>query len=326
MMKPFQAYKLTALSTALSPITHMSGTEGNEAVLMREAIVSPDGMRWVPFLTGNALRHRSVREAGARHLISELGLMGTIDKRMLNFLLHGGDRTEKGKQEDIGKQARMYELFPFLKLVAGSLPDQIMKGYLKVWRGQLVCQENRALIGKVLPDGWELPKAMLYPAEHFVGRSQGVRGDVEQSAPEFLPADGKFTGGDNRMIFAGQTVIAGSCFFHGYHLEHAALRDIGCLLYCLNAWQMAGGHIGGQSAKGNGALKMMIHCAPEISFEEAITSYLEHVRANREACKKWLEEAFAKPASEKPVKKSAAKKAAPVITEGGDDPSLFDQE
>ncbi len=322
----FETYKVFALSQALSPITHMSGTAGNEAILMSAPVMTPEGKKQSYCLTGNALRHKTVREPGARHLIAELGMIGEIDKRKLNFLMHGGDRTDKGQFEDIRRQARMNELIPFLKLVAGSLPDQIMKGFLAVHRGMLVCEETREVVNKSLPDGWTLPTKTLYPAEQFVGRYQYVRGDVEQSAPEFLPADHPTVGGDNRMINAGQTIIEGSIFFHGYHLAHASLVDIGCLLHCLDAWQAAGGIIGGQSAKGHGRLFAMVHVEPFIDMSEAIAAYLEHVRAHKDECRAWMDAAFNKPPEVKVKKEAKGKKAAEPTKEAAGDSGLFDQE
>ena len=71
---------------------------------------------------------------------------------------------------------------------------------------------------------------------------------------------------------------------------------------------------------------MMIYVEPEINIEEAITAYLEHVRASKEECRKWLSDAFAKPIVEKAEKskKMAVKKPAAIAgEEAEDDPSLF---
>lgn len=315
-----QTYRIFALSQALSPITHMSGTQGNEAVLMREAIVSPDGIRWIPNLTGNTLRH-AIREAGGKFLIDQLGLVGATDKRMLNFILHGGDRTEKGSFEALGGQARMYELFPFFKILAGSLPVQILKSLSKVWQGRLVCEETRELIDKELPKGWKLPSDALFPAEHFIGRYQIVRGDVEQSAREMLSQTEVITGGDNRMIAAGQTVISGSYFTHGYHLDHAFPRDLGCLLHSLSLWQYNGGRIGGKAASGHGKLKTQVYIESEPDIAESVKAYLDHLVANIAPCREWLLEAFS--AAPRPEK---AKKPAKGKTRGVKDVEVLEPE
>lgn len=323
-MNKAQTYRFFALSQALSPIAHMSGTNGNEAVLMRKPVFTPSGeTRYVPCLTGNALRHQ-VRESGGKFLIEQLGLAGATDKRTLNFLLHGGDRTEKGRLESLGGQARMYELFPFLKILAGSIPNQIMKSMSKVWFGWLVCEETRDVIRYSMPAGWSLDANVLFPAEHFVGNYQIIRGDVEFNSPELLSPTEAITGGDNRMMAAGQTVIAGSYFAHGYHLEHAYLRDVGCLLHSLSLWQHNGGKIGGKSAAGFGRLKTQLHVSPQVNVNECIEEYLAHLAANIDACNEWLKEAFASappPVKTKPPAKSTkpakAKPEAPVTLEEG---------
>lgn len=53
--------ELHAISESMSIITHNSGTAGNESLINLERIVTPNGPRWVPFLSGNAIRHRAVR-------------------------------------------------------------------------------------------------------------------------------------------------------------------------------------------------------------------------------------------------------------------------
>lgn len=82
------------VSIAKSPITHMSGSIGNESVIAVEKVMTARGYRMVPFLSGNALRHRAIREPGMMWLIEQYGLKERIDLKILNFLLHGGNLTE----------------------------------------------------------------------------------------------------------------------------------------------------------------------------------------------------------------------------------------
>ena len=73
-----KTFKVNLIGTALTPITHMMGTKGNEAIVNREAIMYNGKVRQVPFLSGNAIRHKMIREPGAFHLIEKCQLKGKL--------------------------------------------------------------------------------------------------------------------------------------------------------------------------------------------------------------------------------------------------------
>src|SRR5262249_35668973 len=89
-------YTLACLSEVVSPLTHAAGSAGNQSIVFREPVVTPKGVAHVPAISGNALRHRAIREPGARWLIEEYGLRGTLSLATLNWLFHGGNLTEGG--------------------------------------------------------------------------------------------------------------------------------------------------------------------------------------------------------------------------------------
>lgn len=328
-------YDVFCLSEALSPITHMSGNEGNESLVMREPVVTPEGVRWVPSLSGNSLRHKLVREPGARYLVDRWGLSGKLTLGQLNYLFHGGNLTEGGGRENTRRIADMQRLFPLTRLIGGSLPDQILAGSLHVWRGTLACRENAPRLMKMLPDGWGLPAGDLRPAEAFVEGYQYTRGDATKSipdmtmSPEFREASSLEAAkrGDrgrweelvreadppersNLMIFAGQSVIAGAMFVHGFRLPHVSALELGALLCSLRLWTHAGGVVGGQSARGHGRLTMALHVAPSVDQDELVAAYVAHVDAAKDEAVAWLMEAFAPPKT-KPGK-GKAKPAEPT--------------
>lgn len=303
-----QDYTLVCLSEALSPITHMSGTSGNEAIVAREHVVTGRGMVAVPYISGNAIRHACVRRPGFTWLIDTYGLNGTLSRPVLNFLLHGGSLTESGGREDLTKVVRWQELFPLGRLLGGSLPDQILAGSLDVWRGTLVCEENRDYIARILtPD--VLPER-LSPAESFITRYQYTRGDVVNSE-EGVKASGPTS--SNLMIFSGQAVARGSLFLHGFSLNRASRVELGALLWSLRCWSAAGPTLGGQSARGHGrfALRLVGSSDDQQLYEDAVNEYIAYAMSVRDEAVAWLEQTFAgtlanlaKPAKSTKVKRS----------------------
>jgi hypothetical protein len=289
-----RTYNVFSLSEAVSPITHNSGTSGNESLVMRSPVVTPNGIAWVPSLSGNALRHRLVREPGGRWLIERYGLRAKLTLAQLNYLFHGGNLTEGGGREDLKRIAEMQRLFPLFRLLGGSLPDQILSGSMLAWPGMLVCEENRACLAAFMPDGWELPSETLRSAESFVSGVQYTRGEAGKThadlvSPEDATEDAK--GKSNLMIFAGQAVIRGACFIHGFTLQHVSRLELGALLLSLSLWQEAGGTIGGASARGHGRLKTRLHCPDS---DGCIAEYIDHADKSKDEAMAWLTRAFAK--------------------------------
>ena len=283
-------FRLSLWSECVAPMTHMKGVEGNEALIAREPVDTPAGKRWVPMLSGNALRHRLVREPGGLWLIDRLGIRGKLTLKQLNFLLHGGNLTDSTGREDTSRIADMQELFPLLRLMGGALPDQILKGSLLAWRGMLLCEENRQHLAMNLPDGFTLPEQSLKPSEHFVEDYQYTRGDAAKR-PELYAPDPAVEPTSNLMIFSGQQVIRGAVFVHGFEIPHGSELELGCLIHALTVWQQTGGSVGGMSSKGHGRLETSI-IGDEIDQTSIVDAYIAHVDANADRCRKWLADVF----------------------------------
>jgi len=248
----------------------------------------------VPFLSGNALRHRLVREPGVMWLIDTLGLRGELSLMQLNFLLHGGNLTQSTAHENTRRIAEMHMLFPLLKLCGGSLPDQILSGSLHVWRGTLICEENRETLQHML----DLPSERLLSAEAWLGGYQYTRGDGKKTGIAQC-SEGDEQQQSNLMIYSGQAVNRGALFAHGFVVQHASDIEVGALLWSLMLWQQNGGTIGGNSRLGHGRLHTEI--ITDVDCLPFVEQYMQHVEANREGCVDWLNDAFVAKA-EKPKK------------------------
>lgn len=284
------SYKIECLSEAVSPLTHNSGTSGNESMVARELVHCSRGQVMVPFLSGNALRHRCVREPMALWLIDRYGLKGKLSLPQLNFLLHGGNLTESTASENTARIAQMHELWPMIRLCGGSLPDQILAGAMDVWRGVLVCEENRETLSSYLADG------QLLSSERFISSYQYTRGDAKKTGlihqTDDLPS--------NLMIYSGQCVAKGAMFLHGFLLKHVNEIELGCLLLSLRLWQSNGGTIGGNSRIGHGRLKTFL--IDIVDDDLIVKNYVDYVDSVRDRSVQWLNDVFT-PKSELKLRK-----------------------
>jgi hypothetical protein len=273
----------------------MTGTEGNESIIAREPILHDGTIRRVPYLSGNALRSCCIRNPGMRWLIDQYGLAGKLPLPQLNFLLHGGALTESTGRENVARIAEMHDAWPLLRVLGGSLPDQILSGSLIAGRGVLVCEENRPTLKALVPDQFELPTTLL-PGETFVRPYQYMTYDANDRDAELVaPASGDKTRGaeDVRMIYAGQSVAAGALFVHDFVIRWARPEDVGALLWSLQLWQANGSTIGGMAAKGHGRLDTAI-CVTGIEpdQEQLVEAYKSAALKRKDRAVTWLAAAF----------------------------------
>lgn len=291
-------FEIHCVSEAVSPITHMSGTAGNESIVAQEHLLTDRGPVTVAYLSGNAIRHRMVRRPGALWLIDRYGLRGRLNLMQLNFLLHGGNLTQSTAHENTRRIADMHRLLPLLRLCGGSLPDQILYGALDVWRGTLVCEENRRSLALV---AGQFPASRLMSAESFLSGYQYTRGDAKKLG---MASDRDDIQGDsNLMIYSGQSVSRGALFHHGFLIKDASEIELGCLLLSLRLWQEHGGTIGGKANIGHGRLQLSL--LDVVDDGSSVDAYIAHVDSVRDDAVAWIESAFESKAE---AKKKAVKK------------------
>lgn len=292
-------YKIHAISTTLAPITHMRGTSGNEGIINRESVISDGRLREVPVLSGNAIRHKVIREPGAYFLVKQLGLIGKLSIAQANFLFNGGSLTESSIYDNIKQINKMQTLFPLFRLLGGCLTNQIIGGSLIVLRGILVCEENRANLKDLLPEGFRLPQESLKSCEDFIGKYQYTRGDASKRKDSGTILEQDPQDESNLMIYSGQTVKPGSVFHHGFVLQNVSRLEVGALLHSLMQWDEGGALIGGQSRIGHGQLKTDIFFEDNEDFYglnvdafDCVQQYLNHIIDNKKEQVDWLNETF----------------------------------
>lgn len=289
-----QTHRLHLVIESLSPLTHMMGVNGNEALINREATIYQNKIHHIPVLSGNALRHRVFRENGAYYIIGVCNLAGKMNIDQLNFLFNGGSLVESSVSTNIKRIAEMQEVLPLYRLLGGCLKNQIVAGSLNMGRGLLVCRENSDRINKTLPEEFRIEE-MIYPAERFVDQYQYTRGDAEKMKDiDFFAAidelnTGEEKGKSNLMIFNGQSIVTGAMFYCEIVLQNVSDLELGAALHCLNRWN---GFIGGQGSRGHGKCKGYLLGINPVESLNLIGEYVAHVQANKTKIIEWLFESF----------------------------------
>lgn len=292
--------KIHAISEAMSPISHMMKTSGNEALLHREWVSANGRECLIPVISGNALRHACVREPGADYLIEQLGLTGECTIDVANYLDNGGSLTESSTNDNLRKIAELQELFPLSRLLGGCLRNQIISGSLIVHRGYVICEENKHRLNHFLPKAYRLTDSTLKSAECFVSMHQYTRGDAKNRKDliKSKKADNE-KDKTNLMIYSGQNLIAGTLFYHGFILRNTSPIEVGALIHSLNQWQASGGVIGGMKRIGHGCLKTDIIVENEkdffgqdVNIGDCVNMYIDHVSKKKTEMKDWLFNTF----------------------------------
>lgn len=298
-MKQIGTCKIHFLSKALSPITHMMGVSGNESILNREKIVYNNNVLDIPIISGNALRHKIIRDPGALYIVDCCGLRGKLSIDQANYMFTGGSLTESSTTDNISIIAELQQISPLFRLLGGSLRNQVIGGSLFVSRGLLFCEENAETIQK-LCGNYQLPDGHLLPAEHFISKFQYTRGDAGRmkNASEIIK-DIESAEKTNLMIYAGESIITGSMFYHNFTLYNVSPLEVGAALHCINIWQNNDGIIGGSSRIGHGKLKSSIWIDGLVDWfgdekepDQLIKNYIDHVEKNKEQFVDWLQKAF----------------------------------
>lgn len=294
-MKDIGTIKIHCISEVLSPLTHMMGIAGNEAIINREKILYKEQIRDIPVISGNSLRHKIIRRPGAFYLIENLNLKGKLNADQANFLFTGGSLTESTTTEDMRKISNMQSFFPLFRLLGGSLRNQIIAGSLVTLRGILICEENRSILKSSLPENFNVFEKTLKSSEDFISKYQYTRGDAQKHCENLEEKQEK----SNLMIYNGQAVLPGALFYHGFILDKISKLEVGALFNSISIWQENGGFLGGMSRVGHGKIKMsiIIDSEPgfydnEIDINEEIENYKNHVNNNIDNCIEWLNNCF----------------------------------
>jgi hypothetical protein len=281
--------KIILLYEIMSPLTHMMGVQGNESVINREPVMTEEGKRYVPILSGNAIRHVMIRKAGIDNLFDLLNIQKLENIDQLNFLYNGGALTESSITDSIEKIQMIWNKLPLLKLLGGSLRNQIIRGMMQVGRGTLICEENRRTLHYILNKNHleKLPELLL-SAEMFIGKYQYTRGDASKQEADKIKVEDKKGFFDieknkkeksNLMLYSGQSVISGAMFINEFILQDVSDLEIGAFFSALKYWQENKSVMGGYSRIGHGKVKInLLSDYTNDKINEYINKYEDHIK------------------------------------------------
>lgn len=265
------------LLKATSPITHGADTAGNEQIIRREAVSTPLGVRHVPVITGNSLRHRLFREPIANALSADW----KITKEQLRWLYNGGALDGKHPNVDVRRMMRCMELLPHIEALGCSMPDTIVSGTLDMGIGWLACRETQPILEASLPLDW-MNDQPLAPAHEFLSRNQYYRHDAVRQRPEQVEEpDGEGYAG---MPHGGEHVVPGACFVSAFHADGLSDLAASALMFALEAWAAEGATIGGQSSRGHGCVEPMLWTDRDVTSD----LYRDHVAANADEIREFV--------------------------------------
>lgn len=265
----------------LSALSHGAGNSGNIQKLNTEKVLLPSGRTArVPFITGNALKHRVIRQPGMDFMLRSLGLdHGKLSRSCLQVLYSGGFLSAKGSTVDLARYLDLCELIPLLGLLGGSLGNVIQESRIRVGNGVLYCRENHEA-GRLPTPLDEEGKARSWrddevppPASaqrDVVGYTRGdaskqrrhlqmmtqdqralTVGEVsrQNEGNRFGEKEGK--GSSTQMRYEVETVIAGAEFAWEVRVEDASPIELGAF-YAAIAEFARSPFVGGKSSVGHG--------------------------------------------------------------------------
>ena len=297
MSDKIKTIRIHGILKAVSLLTHNSGTSGNETIVNQEPVLYKGSVVQAPIISGNALRHRCIREPGSLWLIKQIGLYGQANVDQLNFLLNGGSLTKSGTSDNMKIIAKLQELFPLIRLLGGCLPNQIINGSLICKRGILICAENLNQIAEQVPDELQFPVFQINGAQSFIGKYQYTRGDATKHKDFFDAVDdlNDEKSDSQLMIYSGQAIVPGSLFWNGFVLQNVSQLEFGALFHSLHEWDASGATIGGSQRVGHGQIEMSVHVEDSENvwdIGESVAAYIQHVSDTKDEAVSFLREVF----------------------------------
>lgn len=221
----------------------------------------------VPSVSANAVRHKLVREPGALHLLTALGIdFADLNDGVAALLYNGGDLNESEPSDAFKLIRQVREAYPLLGLVGGATKGFILGASNVETSAWLVCRENNDALAQFGIAADVSAFDMLDRAEMTRHTSRRVDGSP--------------------MPFGFESLAQGSEILVEFRLRpYATDLELGALLAALETYAGADSVFGGQSARGFGLMALDWLQAPPASGDarDAYETYVrEHERALRD--------------------------------------------
>ncbi|OHD24567.1 MAG: hypothetical protein A2Y38_23735 [Spirochaetes bacterium GWB1_59_5] len=170
-----KSYTILLEISPTAPLTHGSGTEGNEQILATREVLVPDGhggyeREEIPIVSGAALK-ATLREWAVRDALERAGVAeGSVSRDALRLLLKGGKNDSGGASVSLEEARRLRDLFPLLA-VFGS-----MDGGLPI-KAQITCSDVMPYCAEGVASGMVPTK--LRPLEVWIEGSPANESPIE---------------------------------------------------------------------------------------------------------------------------------------------------
>lgn len=312
---------LTFTATALDPIHHGAGSEGNTQLLRTQDIMLEDGTpARVPFVSGNSFKHQ-IRDGGVKFALEVMGIpAGSLTKPVIDLLFSGGALTKSGNAVNLAQARDLATLFPILAVCGYAAGNFMQASKIRVGHLHLVCSENR----------WRMPEGLIgephtaQRAAAFRGEEFGTRHEPTRSQHVFkllTPGDKKerlkALSGDapkskaqrsQQMLYDFEVVRPGSRWFSDIVFDDLTEMELVAMRSALERactgrhGEALVFHVGAKSSVGMGRMAFVFDgglretlSPPSFSPAEAITplnddadtdamaAYINHLRENKDS-------------------------------------------
>jgi len=267
--------RYTFVVTALTPIAHSSGAQGNASPFNALPVFDPDRPSQlpvrVPVISGNSCRH-SLRAALALLTIRLARMkLHEMDEAAVHFLWRGGSMGRGSTTLDLEAYRRLVRTFPFATLLGGGTGHQLMHGTLKVLPMLLVCQQTAWAVQRLCPDrhAWALEH---HPVQRYRTWEQNVGMDERNvplvrhmAQPELIARhdEASFKAGADRdadeksgcMPYGTEVIPMGAHLIWQLGCECATPLEHSAMLCGLAAWA-ALGDVAAKTGTGHGRIEI----------------------------------------------------------------------
>lgn len=313
--------------TALSPIAHSSGADGNNQPLMVEPVFDPERpgepAEMIPIITGNSMRHALRQALVWLTLRLAKAELGSLSDAAVHFLFEGGNMGKGASSLDLESYRWLVRTFPFAGLLGGGTGTSLMHGTLRVSDAVLICQQNLWLLRHFCPgpEHEDLREwfAQHQPAQAYRWEETRTRHDsrsnplasamqAEEGREKYL--EGRFKAGSKRdrdekstsMPHTTEVIARGASLFWEVGVTWATPLEASALMCAITALGILGS-VGAKGATGHGRISLRAASTREALIGEAVdvddaaeravresdaAPYVAHVQERQEDIRSWL--------------------------------------
>lgn len=305
---------IEAILTALRPITHNGGEKnGITTQFRRMELIGKNGkIIPVPVISGNGTRGKMRDLAACEVLTKSDETKIVVDESTHNLLFSGGSLESTNSEGlNIEKVRKMRSDMPTISLLGCSIGNIILPGKVDIDFMIPITKETVCLLPKDLKIDEELPSVYEITEEIMYTRKDDKKNEIYR---EFLSDEAKQNAGRKevknaedldkktsatQMMYYHECVKAGAKFYWRFELRDTTEVETGAFLSVLKTWSEGMSQVGGNGAKGHGALKIdlqepkIVDSAIEFKNNDFV-NYIEGYKASKSDLSAYFEKGISK--------------------------------